>query len=264
MQFKFLSALVSTLLVYHSTGVSAQLTTGAIFPLYINPGGTSCSGWSEIIDSISANPTLPFYLIVNPNSGPVANPDSGYQTCIPRVRSLSDNVRVVGYVATGNGNKSPDAVANEVETYMGWGAAYRPTGIFFDEVSATTGNVQLYSSYASQVRQDFGSDSFVILNPGVPVSVDDYFDFADLIITTENFYNDFNPSSLQISATKPASKQAVLLHTGPQSLPTSLIDQLTGLGIGALFITNMDQADAYDTVPSYWSEFCAELVSSQT
>ncbi|KAF5347220.1 hypothetical protein D9758_011086 [Tetrapyrgos nigripes] len=195
-------------------------STGAIFPLYIFPGDPGiCAGWSAVLDSISANPTLPFYLIVNPNSGPVDTPDPGYQSCIPQVRSLSDNVKVVGYVATGYGSKASSDVLNEVTTYMNWDVSYRPTGIFFDETNATADHVQLYTSYAAQVRQDVPGDSFVILNPGIPVSVDDYFTISDMIVTTETFFDDFDPASLEISGTKPASKQAVILHTGPQPFP---------------------------------------------
>ncbi|THU76854.1 hypothetical protein K435DRAFT_878655 [Dendrothele bispora CBS 962.96] len=251
-------------LKFYTGGVFAQLNTGAIFPLYIYP--ESCDSWGVVADSISANPTLPFYIVINPSSGPGDGPvpDPGYQECIPDLVSRSDNVRTVGYVRTNYGNQDPSDVLGEIETYSNWGASYRPNGIFFDEVNATTDHVQLYSSYAERVRQDFGSDSVVVLNPGIPVTVDDYFEIADLIITAENFYDEFDVSSLQISETKPASEQAVLLHTAPQTLPTSLIDELTGLGIGALFITNKVQAEAYNTTPTYWGEFCEELVDSQT
>ncbi|KAK7460544.1 hypothetical protein VKT23_009264 [Stygiomarasmius scandens] len=263
LNLRFLGTLTSTLLIqnlYH--GVSAQLTTGAIFPLYIYP--TSCASWSAVIDSVSANPTLPFYIIINPSSGPVQVPDPGYQECIPELTSGSDNVVTVGYVRTQYGNRASSDVIADVETYMGWDAAYRPTGIFFDEVNATADHVQLYSDYAAQVRQDVSGDSTVILNPGIPVSVDDYYGIADLIVTTETFFDDFDPSSLPISQSEPASQQAVVLHTGPQTLPTSFIDEMTGLGIGALYITNMNLANAYNTTPSYWGEFCEELVDSQT
>ncbi|KAJ7215835.1 hypothetical protein GGX14DRAFT_606754 [Mycena pura] len=45
------------------------------------------------------------------------------------------------------------AVEADVLTYAGWGAAYRPTGIFFDEtLGGTSALLTLYTSYASYAR----------------------------------------------------------------------------------------------------------------
>ncbi|KIK61905.1 hypothetical protein GYMLUDRAFT_72957 [Collybiopsis luxurians FD-317 M1] len=247
-------------------GSQALVLTGAIFPLYIYPGD-SCSAWTTLFNSITNNPTLPFTLVINPDSGPGANsvPDSNYQTCIPRALALGSNVKTVGYVHTGYGTRSSSDVLADVSTYLNWPTSYRPSGIFFDETNATSDNFGLYSSYAAKVRQGIPSGSTVILNPGVNVADSDYFSIADFIVTAEQFYKKFSfPSSLIINSTEPASKQIVLLHDGPATLPTSLVDQLTSGGIGSTFITNKRQANAYSSFPSYWEQFCEELVGSQS
>ena len=162
-------------------GTRALVSTGAIFPLYIYPGD-GCSAWTTLFDSyvflfrataysqdpvllsrITANPTLPFTLIINPDSGPGASsvPDSNYQACIPRALALGSNVKTVGYVHTGYGTRSSSDVLADVSTYLNWPTSYRPSGIFFDETNATSDNFGLYSSYAAKVRQGIPSGSTV-------------------------------------------------------------------------------------------------------
>jgi hypothetical protein len=154
---------------------------GVILPLYWWPND-DCSAWSPIVSAyvrstnlwrlfvsykislfvcslfldyhrISSNPTVAFYIIINPNSGPGSGstPDQSFQTCIPKLRA-STNVVILGYLATGYGNKGTDAINSELSQYAGWGADYRPTGIFFDEVSNDSGSVSTYAGYSSSAR----------------------------------------------------------------------------------------------------------------
>lgn len=119
---------------------------------------------SARVPSLTANPTLPFLFVVNPSSGPGSantQPDSNYQTCIAELASNA-NARVLGYVATGQGTRSSSDVTTDIATYAQWDAAYRPTGIFFDETEATTDFVSLYQSYANAVHSSaLGSSAFV-------------------------------------------------------------------------------------------------------
>ncbi|KAJ3995606.1 Spherulation-specific family 4 [Lentinula boryana] len=247
-------------------GVQALLSSGAIFPLYIYPGD-DCSAWSTLFNSIPANPNLPFTLIINPESGPGSDsvPDTTYQACITQALSLGSNVNTVGYVLTGYGERAPADVLEDINTYMNWPVAYRPSGIFLDETAATAEYLNQYTSYANQVRADDSSGSIVILDPGINVADPGFFSIADFIVTAEAFYDDFSfPDSLVINATEPAAKQIVILHDAPSTLPTALIDDLTSAGIASTFITSMPQASAYNTTPPYWESFCAELTSSQS
>lgn len=103
--------------------------------------------------SITNHPNLPFWVVVNPASGPGATnsqPDANYQACIPQLRPAANpNVKVLGYVPTGFGSRAQSAVQADITTYSQWGAAYKPSGIFFDEVAANSGNEALYSGYSS-------------------------------------------------------------------------------------------------------------------
>ncbi|KAJ7097658.1 hypothetical protein C8R44DRAFT_889189 [Mycena epipterygia] len=169
---------------------------------------------SRRVPSITANPTLSFLFVINPLNGPGA-------------RNTFD-------------------VTTDIATYAQWGAAYRPTGIFFDETTATTQLVSLYQSYANSMHSALGSTAFV-RNHGV-VPVDEFYTFADLAVSCEDFYSAFSTSQLTISATAPAAKQA------------DLVKQLTGqLGIGYIYITNAE----YNTVPADWANFSSNVTAAQ-
>ncbi|KAJ6545340.1 Spherulation-specific family 4 [Mycena capillaripes] len=246
--------------------VVALLSNGVIFPLYIYPDlvfNDGCAAWTPVFTAITANPTLPFIIVINPASGPGSTntqPDTNYQSCITSLKSHA-NVRVIGYVATGFGGRSSSDVITDIATYAQWGAAYRPTGIFFDETEATTQFVSLYQSYATSVRSGpLGSSAFVTFNPGVaPVTA--FYTFADLVVSIENFYSSFSVSQLVISTAAPAHKQSVLLHDGPSTTPVTLVNQLSEqLGIGYIFITNAE----YTSIPSDWANFCNDVRAAQS
>ncbi|KAE9399233.1 hypothetical protein BT96DRAFT_1019687 [Gymnopus androsaceus JB14] len=242
------------------TFLSAQASTAAIFPLYIYPD-TDCTAWTTLFDSITDNASLQFYVVINPNSGP-SNFNSDYQACVPELLALGENVIIVGYVLTGYGTRDSSDVLADIATYMAFPTTYRPSGIFFDETSATSEYLDKYTTYAEQVRSDVTSDSVVILNPGTNVADTSYFSIADFIVTAEQFYDDFDwPSSLAIDSANPVGQQIVILHDGPTTLPTSLIQEMVEGGIAATFITSVAQDSAYKIIPPYWEDECAELTS---
>ena len=72
----------------------------------------------------------------------------------------------------------------------------------------------------------------------------------------------FSPSQLTINSNSPASKQAVILHDGPTTVPTSLVSQLVRTdGIGSLFITNDGGSNPYGSFPADWSNFVSTVAS---
>lgn len=111
---------------------------------------------------------MPFYIIINPNSGPGAagsQPDAtSYQGCIPQLKSHS-NVKLVGYVPTQDGSRSNSKVNADVSTYAGWASAYSLDGIFFDEVNPTSNLLSKYTTFANTARQSFDSGEGLVSNP---------------------------------------------------------------------------------------------------
>jgi len=80
---------------------------------------------------------LNYTVIVNPDSGPGPGkaPNYDFLLAIQRLNAYP-NVRTVGYVRTGYGNRSIDDVLHDVATYSGWATnatGIAMHGIFFDE-----------------------------------------------------------------------------------------------------------------------------------
>ena len=140
------------------------------------PGGLQCSAGKTIVlapirlspdessSSIAAHPSLPFWIIINPASGPGAHGSQApveYQQCIPILRASS--VVVLGYVPTFEGvaNKQ-SVVTQDIDTYAGWGAGFRPVGIFFDQVSGASGDFATYQGFTEHAAPLFnGGSGFV-------------------------------------------------------------------------------------------------------
>ncbi|KAF8875179.1 Spherulation-specific family 4-domain-containing protein [Infundibulicybe gibba] len=238
----------------------ALLPSGIIFPLYIYPFG-DCVAWTPVISAIQDNDSLQFYIVVNPNNGPVGpggapgnQPDANYQTCIAALRtagSTGQNIKILGYVATGHGTRDSADVDTDIDIYSQWGSAYRPDGIFFDQVATSASLLPTYQGFVAQAHNDFGT-SFIVLNPSAnPASdADGYFDIADLVVTLGGLYNDF--------------RRAVLLTDGPLLLPFEIVDELAStLDVGASFITHSSNAVAYQVIPVGWDAFVQGLITAQ-
>ncbi|GLB41046.1 putative spherulation-specific family 4 [Lyophyllum shimeji] len=247
----------------------ALLPSGVIFPLYIYPSD-NCAGWAPLVSSISTHRTLQFTIIVDPASGPGSadsQPDTNYQACIAQLRSTGaangDNVRILGYVATGHGSRTVSAVLTDIGTYNGWSAAYRPDGIFFDEAATDPSFLSNYQSFTTTVRNEFGPNSYIVLNPGA-VPDTGYFSIAHLVVSFEGFYSDFSASSIPISSATPANKQAAIIHDGPTNVNLTTVRTLTRtVGVGASFLTDFPNAVAYENYPTDWTTYLNDLVSTQ-
>ncbi|KAH9894416.1 Spherulation-specific family 4 [Cubamyces lactineus] len=255
------------------TAAAATLSSGVLVPLYIDPvGGPDCPGWGALLSSIAAHPSVPVWAVINPASGPGAHGSQApveYQQCIPVLRAAAPSVVVLGYVATWEGEASAQSGVNaDVDTYAGWHATYRPDGIFFDQVSGQSGDLATYRSFTSRARPMFGDgNGFIALNPGTAPGDDDYYSIADILLTAENFFDDFSVSDISLGSSTPVSKQAVVLTDGPSSPPTSLISQLiTTDHLKAFYVTTDSQAggaNPYDDLPTDLEAYIAAIEAAQ-
>lgn len=174
---KAVAAAVFTVLLL--TG--AALGMGVVFPAYFCGDGNdcftkSCAEYSPIVSQyvyfaysaihpsiscsylcvqrIQAHPTVHIYTIINPDNGPMSTSDlyPNYATCIPNLKNAGSSSTVLGYISTKNGKRAVEDVEADIDTYASWPTSYRPTGIFFDEVSDTAAKVAQYTSYATYAR----------------------------------------------------------------------------------------------------------------
>ncbi|EMD33551.1 hypothetical protein CERSUDRAFT_125859 [Gelatoporia subvermispora B] len=228
-------------------------TSGILLPLYVFPAisgdSGACPAWTNAFNAISNNPSLPFYVIVNPDSGPGAagsQPDTSYQDCVPLLKAA--NVKLLGYVDTARTNRVSSAIEADVSTYAGWESTYSMDGIFFDDVSGLEGDLSMYETWSNFAKDSInGGDGFVTLNPGdYPTS--GYFSIADFIVVVETFYDDFSTDDIVISSTEPASQQIVILHDGPSSVPTAVVAELVGTDhLAAIYITSSPDYTSIDS-----------------
>jgi len=243
-------------------------TTGIIVPLYVPPKlvfGDDCAAWAPEIAAANSHHSVPFIFVINPNSGPGNAPgqqpsDTNYEQCVPELRnSTGNNVQVIGYIRTGYGDPTARPVAaveQDIDAYAGWDARWRPTGIFFDEVTDSAATVSLYANYSSYARNK-GLNT-IVFNPGAKPDPA-YYASADVIVSAERAFSDFSDSLLEIDSANPGSKQAVIVYATPSSSPTSTINDLARRGLGWVYFTDDVLDNPYDKTPTYFSQEVADV-----
>ena len=79
-----------------------------------------------------------------------------------------------------------------------------------------------------------------------------------MIVTYEDLYSEFDPTSLSFGATMPLAKQAVILNNAPaKDSYSGIITKLASLGLGAVYITDKTDTDA--RLPVQWSAFVDDV-----
>ncbi|KAJ6586573.1 Spherulation-specific family 4 [Mycena sp. CBHHK59/15] len=252
--------LISVLAFLANTTVHAK--TGIIVPLYSYP--ETSSTWAPLRTAITTYPAVQFYVIVNPDSGPEgapgSQPDTSYRAAVTSLRGHA-NVLILGYVFTSYGSRAQAAVAQDVQAYAGWTAAWGVDGIFFDETQA--GLMATYQAYTDTVRAakwTSGTTGYIVLNPGEDVGASTYYSIANQIVTFEDTYVQY-----QRQAPIPlahAAQQSVIIHTFSNTTATlsSVIQTLETAGIASVYITNLD-TDVYDGFGSDWAAFAQDVNS---
>jgi hypothetical protein len=209
----------------------AAAKTGILLPLYEYPtGDTATADWNAAIAAATAHPDLNFYVIMNDNSGPPYSPNPpeaivDFAAFLGSWNALS-NVKLIGYIATGYGDKSTSDVEAAVDQYAAWTTAEGWTagveyyiqmdGIFFDEIDTSTSQLTRNTDIVQYAKSKFNGP--VMLNPGTTVQSgsESLFDVADAILDIEACYTssvgriDFNgyacdPTTSGYSAFTPSS-----------------------------------------------------------
>ncbi|PPQ84719.1 hypothetical protein CVT26_014496 [Gymnopilus dilepis] len=238
----------------------------AIVPLYIYP---TTGAWNTLFTSITANPSLSFHVVVNPNSGPgdTQFPNTDYVAAVAQLNSYS-NVQTLGYVHTSWAARSIADVEADVDIYAGWagysGADIHMDGIFFDEAVAeyNTTTAAYISEISVHARSKLGAGrQTVVLNPGEVVDTR-FYQTGDLINVFENAFSAFSLSSLE--ADVPASVRAnstVMIYsfTGKAAKQTTTVDNLVDAGFGGVYVTTRP---GYTAWSSLWAQFTSSLAAA--
>jgi hypothetical protein len=99
-----------------------------------------------------------------------------------------------------------------------------------------------------------------VFNPGTAVTNSGYF-VADIVLTAEMAYSDFDISMMKFSSSYPAAQQAVMLYSQPYS-PSDLIATLDGDGVGYVYFTDEDYPNPYVGAPSYMDDEANDVDSN--
>ncbi|CAI7634818.1 unnamed protein product [Penicillium glandicola] len=238
------------------TLASTVISTGLLVPLYTWPG---TDAWNTIYDSIEAHPSIPFYLIINPSTGPgdTEYPEDVFITAIAKLNSYS-NAKVLGYTYTEQGTRDSSKVEKDIDTYSNW-ATYtkqniRLSGIFFDQAPNGEDPGKLaYFQNLSRKSKNSGLNT-VIFNPGVKIVADvaKWFAAADLIVEYEDTYANWvavNPDE-HFSTPDNYGKDAVILNQTPEDANIDDVVRLAkDMGLGAIYLASDDNYMSLTTVP---------------
>lgn len=109
----------------------AQERTGVLVPMYVYPANIHTNAvWNRLMDVKRRFETVPFWVIVNPASGPGQEVDANYTKAIDRLQGAG--CVVLGYVTTSYGKRPAADVHADIDR---WRKFYpRTQGIFFDEM----------------------------------------------------------------------------------------------------------------------------------
>ncbi|KAJ5583390.1 hypothetical protein N7535_002010 [Penicillium sp. DV-2018c] len=248
---RFLSILATL-----TTLPSPALSTGLLIPLYSWPGTDT---WNTIYTTIAAYPTVPFYLIINPSTGPgeTTYPEAAFITGIAKINSYP-NARVLGYTYTSHGTRPRSDVENDIAAYANW-SSYKEhnialSGIFFDQVSdGEDGSKLAYFQSLARVARNKGLET-VVFNPGVRVvgDVGAWFAAADLVVECEDTYANWVAMGPEehFAAMGDYGKDAVILNRTPVDADIgSVVGVAKGLGIGAIYLSHDEDYMSYASVP---------------
>lgn len=244
----------------------AQERTGLLIPLYVYPANIHTNPvYNRLIELKRRHETVPFWVIMNPASGPGEQVDANYTKAIDRL--IGAGCVVIGYVSTRYGKRPREEVAADVQR---WRQLYpRTQGLFFDEMVYENSDAGVaHQAALRRLAQDEGFWP-TVANPGTDTP-ERYFvqQAADVFVVHEG--SDW-PSEARLHgdyfggySDYPPFTRCVLLH----SLAEIDSDKLAMLRRHARWIYITDdpykpgqpgQENPWDTLSVHMERLCEEL-----
>lgn len=172
---------------------AVHAATNVMVPLYVYPGNSTWTNpaWSAAVSAVAAHPSLHYYLVLNPNSGPQNTSDptghnGGYcnvaddPNYIPHgcnrdwtthLRALNRhaNAQTLGYVYTGYGARPLADVQADIREWAAWDTAPTWTagqtaeigvhGLWLDEIGADSANYSYYHDLVAYANETFHNNN---------------------------------------------------------------------------------------------------------
>lgn len=228
----------ASLAVKLSGGGGAQRCESSFVPAFFEP-----PEWSRI----AAGGHQPAVIILNPASGPGAAPDPELRSAVSQAREAGS--RVIGYVGTDYGERSPAQAERWIREYRSW---YRVSGIFFDQIP-TEGRQQLgyYQNLAAHARQVIPGAT-IWLNPGeYPDPA--YMSIGGVVMSFEGPYDSYLRLKVPDWARHyPASRFAHTVYTTPEASLNAAVSMSRQRNAGYVFVTDLGGPNPYGGLPGYW------------
>ncbi|KAF4620207.1 hypothetical protein G7Y89_g14614 [Cudoniella acicularis] len=192
---------------------------------------------------LATYPNTSFTVIINPNSGPGGSTtlsDSNWVSALETLHTYP-NAHLIGYVDTqfaGSTTDLTNAFA-DINTYANWPSSMSLNGIFFDDAP----NTYSASSYSfmqnlTTTARSFSNLQTIFFNPGT-FTDSEYFALADNIVVWENFYSDWDESTIlaNVPSTE-RSQSSIIVHDFlPESVSalSTLVEEIVGKGFAGVF-----------------------------
>lgn len=207
---------------------------GSLVPAYVDP---------EALARIAAAAEPPRLLVLNPASGPGAQPQPAYWRVVAAAQAAG--TRVLGYVPTAYGARPAAAVEADARRYAAW---YEADGVFLDETAHDDARLPYYAALVRRLRD--GGAAPVVLNPGT-VPARGYFAVADVVVTFEGPAADYRRRLARMPAwihEIPPQRMAHLLYAA--SGEEALAALRAPSGAGYVYATPGTPPDPWRTVPA--------------
>jgi hypothetical protein len=209
-----------------------------VVPAYFHPA-IDPGGWAWLADHAAQIRMI----VLNPASGPGAEPDGAFFAVLDRLRSAG--VVVSGYVDTNYGQRPAPQAMTEFGRYVDW---YQVSGVFFDRAAASADQVGYYADLARHAR-DMGADAVAFNHGAHPIEA--YAEHADLLGTFEGPWNSY----LEVAVprwvrSRPAGKFFHLVHSVPTSYFSDAIWLAARRNAGCVYITDHGGANPWDGLPA--------------
>ncbi len=234
----------------------------ALVPAYFYPTWWAGSPWDQLN---AAAARIPVEAIMNPASGPGTAANSDYQVAVGQLHAAGG--KVIGYVPTGYGARSTDAILADVANYVAW---YGVDGIFLDEMGNQSGPLDYGALYAA-IKATGGAGLHVVGNPGDPfANAEALSTAADTLVIFEGPDTNPDPNGANFQSYPNRGPYAGLtewwLGSDRSHIANLVYDAATpcamlgaaikavGYGAGYIYITSDQLPNPWDTLPPYWDE----------
>jgi len=233
-----------------------------LIPLYSYPTDVDENGdniWDRFIEIRNRYPNVEVVAVINPDNGDFDTEDSNYSEGIKRLEE--NDIEILGYIYTSYAKRDREEIYKNIEAWRDIYQTYGVDGIFFDEASTNSEDLQYYKDISDYAKS--AGFKKVALNAGYTTS-QEYIDenIADIIITLEESEESVlnNPPSTYNNPSE-STKLSLLVHDMQIADIDALIDFAIEKEFEYIYFTE-DGADGnpWNSLSKYFEEELSKVM----